>query len=152
MTWKNPIRYMAILAIASLAGCAGTPSVVVKARADVGSHFRKGESAQCANYVADVMRRAHIPTPRAPALVMNWRNWGTPVPWALKKPGDVIVTWRNSPRSGEGHILIYVGNGKCVHRSTYKSPVKFADVDDYKPRLLTVRRPPANSEWKRKTE
>ncbi len=130
---------IACLLLLSLTGCA-THEVALVAKRQVGTHYAAGLKFQCGNFVGHCVSKAGKQTPRNPAKATNWLQWGTPVPWALKQPGDVIVTWRGSKSSGDGHVLIYVGNGKAVHRSTYKAPVGYVDVDSYKSRLLGVRR------------
>lgn len=129
----------AVFLIFSFTSCASREIAIV-AKRQVGSHFAKGEKYQCGNFVAHCVRKVGKDLPRNPALARNWLEWGRPVPWALKQPGDVIVAWRGSKTSDSGHVLIYVGGNKAVHRSTYKSPVQYVDISKYQHKVLGVRR------------
>lgn len=138
------MKYLILAATALLlSGCVTNQSLVVKAKREVGSFYKKGQSKKCAEYIARLMEGARIQPPEYPNKARNWESWGTGVPWALKRPGDVIVVWRNSLLSGDGHILLYVGDGKAVHRPTYKFPIQEVDVAQYSGRVTAVRRPPA---------
>jgi peptidoglycan DL-endopeptidase CwlO len=48
---------------------------------------------------------------------------GTPVSKANLQPGDLVFFYK--PIS---HVGIYIGNGKMVHASNRKSPVKVSDI------------------------
>lgn len=129
----------ACFVIFSFTSCASR-EVAAVAKRQVGSHFAKGQQYQCGNFVAHCVQKAGKELPSNPALALNWLSWGRPVPWALKQPGDVIVAWRGSKCSESGHVLIYVGGNKAVHRSNYKSPVGLVDISNYQHRVLGVRR------------
>ena len=136
--WTLYITAIVLLTIA-FTGCASR-EVCAVAKSYVGKYYNRGAKYQCGNFVGTCVTKAGGETPDNPAKATNWLNWGMHVPWALKQPGDVIITWRNGPTSGDGHILIYIGGNKAVHRSTYTSPVKVVSVENYQKRLLGVRR------------
>jgi len=123
-----------------LCSCVSNQRLALVAKQQVGSHYKKGQSAQCAAFVAHCVHKAGKEPPAWPNKARNWLKWGTPVPYLLKQPGDVIITHRNGRNSGDGHIMIYVGNGKAVHRSTLSKPVETINVDHYRDRVLGVRR------------
>jgi cell wall-associated NlpC family hydrolase len=129
----------AVFLVVSVTSCASR-EVALVAKKQVGTHYAKGEKYQCGNFVAYCVRKAGKDLPDNPALARDWLDWGKPVPWALKQPGDVVVVWRGSKDSDSGHVLIYVGDDRAVHRSTYKSPVQYIDINRYLNKVLGVRR------------
>jgi cell wall-associated NlpC family hydrolase len=52
---------------------------------------------------------------------------GTPVSRSELQPGDLVFFYK--PVS---HVGIYIGDGKIVHASTRKSPVKISDMSRMK--------------------
>jgi len=111
-----------------------------EAKAQEGGFFERGKSYQCSNWVASVARKSGKTPPKNHGMARSWLKWGRGVPFRWKRRGDVIVTWRGSPRSTAGHVLIYVGGGQAIHRSTHSSPIRRVDVSDYKDRIIGVRR------------
>lgn len=117
------------------------PSRIVKtAKLWNGKYYRKGQSCQCANWVSQVVFSAGGGRPLYASMARNWLKWGKPVSKSAMKPGDVIVTWRGSKAGKSGHVLIYLGNGKCIHRPTRSKPVQLTDLSFYKSKILGVRR------------
>lgn len=117
------------------------PSQIVKtAKLWEGKHFRKGQSCQCANWVSEVVFSAGGGRPLYSSMARNWLKWGKPVSSSTMKPGDVIVTWRGSKSGKSGHVLIYLGNGQCIHRPTRSKPVQLTHLSFYKSKILGVRR------------
>lgn len=114
-------------------------SIANIAKRDLGTHFRQGQSYQCANYVSHVVKRAGGTPPRSSAMARAWLNWGNPVSVNSMRAGDIIVTSRGSNPSS-GHIMIYQGNGIAIHRSTHCTPIQKVSVSVYKHRILGVRR------------
>jgi len=106
---------------------------------DVGTYYRKGVSLQCANYVGHVVERAGGTPPSGKASARSWLKWGRKISFSAMKPGDIIVTTRGSS-SRSGHILIYKGNGKAIHRSTRYKPIGEISVDYYRSRIIGIRR------------
>ena len=131
----------ASLSLFSFGGGGGGGAVAIKAKAYEGRSFHAGQSAQCAAFVADVVRAAGAtPPPAGAALARSWLAWGRPVPLAAIRPGDVVVCWRGSRSGSSGHILIYVGDGQCIHRSTQSKPVGRIALAYYRNKILGVRR------------
>lgn len=117
------------------------PSRIVKtAKLWNGKYFRKGQSCQCANWVSQVVFSAGGGRPLYSSMARNWLKWGKGVSQSAMKPGDVIVTWRGSKGGKNGHVLIYLGNGKCIHRPTKSKPVQLTELSFYKSKILGVRR------------
>lgn len=123
-----------------LASCSGSREIHLAAKKQLGGYYKRGVTEQCANFVGHCANAAGHKPPANPAKAVNWLKWGKPVPYALKQPGDVIIVWRNSPRSGDGHIMIYAGDGKAIHRSTSSKPIEYIEVDRYRHKVLGVRR------------
>ncbi len=117
------------------------PARIVKtAKLWNGNYFRKGQSCQCANWVSQVVFSAGGGRPLYSSMARNWLEWGRPVSSSTMKPGDVIVTWRGSKGGKSGHVLIYLGNGQCIHRPTRSKPVQMTDLSIYQSKILGVRR------------
>lgn len=115
-------------------------SISKEAESRVGGSFRRGSSLMCAAFVADVVEDAGGDTPSNPNLARNWLDWGKPVSLSAIKKGDVVICWRGSKSGTKGHILIYVGEGMCVHRPTKSSPIKKIQLKYYEGKILGVRR------------
>jgi cell wall-associated NlpC family hydrolase len=116
-------------------------SITAEAEKWQGRHFRYGQSRQCANWVGEVVRVSGYNTPSNPALARNWLSWGRRVPsLAAIRPGDLVITWRGSKHGSSGHILIYLGDGMCIHRPTQSRAVCKTELTHYKSKLLGVRR------------
>jgi len=105
-------------------------------------HYRKGASCQCANFIGEVVTSSGGSKPKASSLARSWLEWGNRVSIAKNaiKPGDVIVTWRGSKNGNSGHILIYIGDGQCIHRPTRSKPVQVTELSIYRSKILGVRR------------
>ena len=115
-------------------------TIATKAKSWEGKYYRAGVSRQCANWVGEVVNSAGLERPSGHSLARNWLKWGKPVSYSAIRPGDVIVQWRGSRSGTAGHILIYVGNGQCVHRPTYSKAVSRVSAESCKPRILGIRR------------
>ena len=118
----------------------GNLKIYTAAKKQVGTYYRPGVKAQCANFVGYVVSKAGIEKPASASMARAWLKWGEPVSWPNKKPGDLIITWRGSRRGSYGHILIYAGNGRAIHRSTGGKLVSYVSTDLYQSRVLGVRR------------
>jgi cell wall-associated NlpC family hydrolase len=115
-------------------------SISKEAESRVGKFFRPGSYSMCAAFVADVVKESGGTIPSNPNLARNWLKWGKPVTLSTIKKGDVVVCWRGSRSGKKGHILIYVGDGMCVHRSTKSSSIKKIKLSYYSNKILGVRR------------
>ena len=106
---------------------------------DVGTFYKRGVGLQCANYVSHVVERAGGDPPAGKASARSWLKWGRKVSRANLRPGDIIVTTRGRS-SRSGHILIYKGNGKAIHRSTKYKPIGEIPLNSYSSKIIGIRR------------
>jgi cell wall-associated NlpC family hydrolase len=115
-------------------------SIVTEARKWDSKHYKKGQSLQCANWVGRVVIDAGGTPPPRHAMARSWLKWGSPVSKSAIQPGDIVITWRGSRSGKSGHILIYIGDGQCIHRPTYSRAVCKTYLSNYSPRILGIRR------------
>jgi peptidoglycan DL-endopeptidase CwlO len=92
----------------------------------VGAPYRYGASGpnafDCSGLVSWAFKNAGVSLPRTSRAMSQV---GTPVSRDDLQPGDLVFFYR--PVS---HVAIYIGDGKVVHASTRKSPVKVSDLND----------------------
>ena len=126
------------ISVIALSSCTTIPNTAIinKANSWEGRYYRHGVSAQCASWVGSVVKSAGITPPSGYAKSTRWLSWGQKVSVANIQPGDVVVYARG--KSGYHHAAIYQGNGRVIHRSTRKAPVKTMNLH-YR-RILGVRR------------
>lgn len=67
------------------------------------------ETAWCSAAANFWMQKAGVPGTRQPNA-RSWERWGSGI--KVPKPGCVVVFWRGSPTSWQGHVALYVGPGK----------------------------------------
>ena len=128
-----------VLSKLKLKGVASPSKIASIATRDIGTFYKKGVGLQCANYVSHVVKRAGGTPPSSSSFARSWLKWGTKVQLSTIRPGDIIITSRGRS-SRSGHILIYKGNGKAIHRSTKYKPIGEISLDYYKSRILGIRR------------
>jgi cell wall-associated NlpC family hydrolase len=128
----------------SLPQLAGLPEIVapVAARASalkyalskVGKPYRYGAAGpnafDCSGLVYWSFKQAGIDLPRTSRAQSRV---GKPVSRSQLRPGDLVFFYK--PVS---HVGIYIGDGKFVHASTRRSPVKISDMTERT--LATARR------------
>jgi peptidoglycan DL-endopeptidase CwlO len=94
------------------------------AMSKIGSPYRYGASGpnafDCSGLVSWAFKRAGKSLPRTSRAMSKV---GTPVSRDQLQPGDLVFFYK--PVS---HVGIYIGNGKILHASTRKSPVKISDM------------------------
>ena len=99
-------------------------SAMKNALGKVGAPYRYGAAGpnafDCSGLVHWAFRSAGKSLPRSSSAMSRT---GTPVGKSDLQPGDLVFFYK--PVS---HVAIYVGNGKVVHASNKKSPVKVADM------------------------
>ncbi|WP_252445760.1 C40 family peptidase [Pseudonocardia humida] len=92
----------------------------------VGAPYRYGAAGpnafDCSGLVNWAYKNAGVSLPRTSRAMSQV---GTPVSKADLRPGDLVFFYR--PVS---HVAIYIGDGKVVHASTRKAPVKISDLND----------------------
>jgi cell wall-associated NlpC family hydrolase len=114
--------------------------IIASAKKWSGRHYRYGQSRQCANWVGHVIKDSGGIPPYGHSMARNWLEWGRPVLAVAIRPGDVVITWRGSRSGTAGHILIYIGDGQCIHRPTRSKAVCKTPLSLYKSKILGVRR------------
>lgn len=84
--------------------------------------------ADCSGFVKSVYKSFGYSLPRSSS---SQRSAGRKVSYSKKQPGDLICY--------NGHIAIYIGNGKIVHASSKKTGIKISPKANYR-KVLSVRR------------
>jgi cell wall-associated NlpC family hydrolase len=111
-------------AVAEMAAAATRASALNFAMSKLGSPYRYGASGpnafDCSGLVSWSFKQAGKSLPRSSRAMSQV---GTPVSRDQLQPGDLVFFYR--PVS---HVGIYIGNGKILHASTRKSPVKISDM------------------------
>jgi cell wall-associated NlpC family hydrolase len=94
----------------------------------IGSPYRYGATGpnafDCSGLVSWAYKKAGKSLPRTSRAQSNV---GTPVSRDNLQPGDLVFFYK--PVS---HVGIYIGDGKILHASTRKSPVKISDMSRMK--------------------
>lgn len=111
-------------AAVAAAPAAARASAMQKALGKIGSPYRYGAAGpnafDCSGLVNWAFRSTGKSLPRSSGAMSRV---GTPVSRSALQPGDLVFFYR--PVS---HVGIYIGNGKVVHASSRKSPVKVSDM------------------------
>lgn len=106
------------------APAAARASALSNAMGKLGAPYRWGATGpnafDCSGLVSWAFARAGVPLPRTSRAMSTV---GTPVAKSDLRPGDLVLFYR--PVS---HVGIYIGDGKIVHASNRKSPVKVSDM------------------------
>jgi cell wall-associated NlpC family hydrolase len=109
---------------AAAAPAAARASAMQRALGKVGAPYRYGASGphafDCSGLVNWAYRTSGKSLPRTSKALSRV---GAPVSKSALQPGDLVFFYR--PVS---HVGIYIGNGKVVHASNRKSPVKISDI------------------------
>jgi peptidoglycan DL-endopeptidase CwlO len=115
-------------AVAAAAPAAVRTSAMQRALGKVGSPYRYGAAGpnafDCSGLVNWAYKGSGKSLPRSSSALSRI---GTPVSKSALQPGDLVFFYK--PVS---HVGIYVGNGKIVHASNRKSPVKVSDMSRMK--------------------
>lgn len=111
-------------AVAAAAPAAVRTSAMHKALGKVGSTYRYGASGpnafDCSGLVSWAFKSSGKSLPRTSRAMSRV---GTPVSKSALQPGDLVFFY-----GGPSHVGIYIGNGKIVHASNPRHPVKTADM------------------------
>jgi len=111
-------------AVAAAAPAAARKSAMQKALGKVGSPYRYGAAGpnafDCSGLVTWAFKSSGKSLPRTSSQLSRV---GAPVSKSALQPGDLVFFYK--PVS---HVGIYIGNGKVVHASNRKSPVKVSDI------------------------
>ena len=65
------------------------------------------ETAWCAAFVGAMLKRAGLPQ-TGKLNARSYLDWGKPVEIKDAQPGDIVVLWRGSPDSWQGHVGFFV--------------------------------------------
>lgn len=107
----------AYLGLAEWPGAKQNPRIL-EMFATVGhSNVETDETAWCAAFVGAVL--ASLGLPHTGKLnARSYATYGQAVPTEAARPGDIVVLWRGSPTSWQGHVGIFVrfDDGKVVLR------------------------------------
>ena len=111
-------------AVSAAAPAAVRTAAMQKALGKVGSPYRYGAAGpnafDCSGLVNWAYKSSGKSLPRSSSALSRI---GTPVSKSALQPGDLVFFYK--PVS---HVGIYIGNGKIVHASSRKSPVKISDM------------------------
>jgi len=111
-------------AVAAATPAAVRTSAMQKALGKVGAKYRYGASGpnafDCSGLVSWAFKSSGKSLPRTSKAMSRV---GTPVSKSALQPGDLVFFY-----GGPSHVGIYVGNGKIVHASNPRHPVKTADL------------------------
>jgi cell wall-associated NlpC family hydrolase len=123
-----PVELAAVAAPAVVSAPAAAPAAVAmqKALGKLGSPYRYGAAGptafDCSGLVNWAFKNAGVALPRTSRALSGI---GTPVAKADLRPGDLVFFYR--PVS---HVAIYIGDGKVVHASNRRDPVKISNLAD----------------------
>ncbi len=113
-----------VAASRAAAPAARRASATQKALGKVGAQYRYGAAGpnafDCSGLVTWAFRGSGTSLPRTSKALSRS---GTPVSKGALQAGDLVFFY-----GGPSHVGIYVGNGKIVHASNRKSPVKVSDM------------------------
>jgi cell wall-associated NlpC family hydrolase len=126
-TVTSPVELAAVSAPAAPAAAPAATAMDL-ALSKIGSPYRYGAAGpnafDCSGLVNWAYKNAGVSLPRTSRAMSQV---GTPISRDDLRPGDLVFFYR--PVS---HVAIYIGDGKVVHASTRKSPVKISDLDAMK--------------------
>ena len=110
------------------AAAATRTAALEHAMSKIGAPYRYGAAGpnafDCSGLVSWAFKKAGVSLPRTSRAMSKV---GTPVSRDQLRPGDLVFFYK--PVS---HVGIYIGNGKIVHASNKKSPVKVSDMSRMK--------------------
>ena len=91
-----------------------------------GTDLNRG--ADCSGFIGSIYRSFGYKLPRSSSEL---RSAGRKVSYRQKQPGDIICY--------NGHVAMYIGNGKIVHASSRKTGIKISQRANYRS-IVCVRR------------
>lgn len=131
----------AYLGLAEWPGAKQNPRIV-EMFATVGhDNVRDDETPWCAAFVGAVL--ASLGLPHTGKLnARSYATYGQPVPTEAARPGDIVVLWRGSRTSWQGHVGIFVEfrNGKVVLRGGNQRNGAVTDSEYDMDRIVAIRR------------
>jgi peptidoglycan DL-endopeptidase CwlO len=119
-----PVTPVAQTVPAATAAPAKAASALATAMSKIGSPYRWGAAGpnafDCSGLVTYAFKQVGVSLPRTSSAMSRV---GTPVAKSDLRPGDLVFFYK--PVS---HVAIYIGDGKVVHASSSKSPVKISNL------------------------
>jgi peptidoglycan DL-endopeptidase CwlO len=119
-----PVAQVAPATPAAARPSAAGTSAVAHAMSKIGAPYKWGAAGpnafDCSGLVSWAYKNAGVSLPRTSRAMASV---GTPVAKSDLRPGDLVFFYK--PIS---HVGIYIGDGKIVHASNRKSPVKVSDM------------------------
>ena len=91
-----------------------------------GTDLNRG--ADCSGFIGSIYRSFGYKLPRSSSEL---RSAGRKVSYSQKQPGEIICY--------NGHVAMYIGNGKIVHASSRKTGIKISQRANYRS-IVCVRR------------
>jgi uncharacterized protein (TIGR02594 family) len=73
---------------------------------DVGFPSFHDDTAWCAAFVGAMLKRSGFPH-TGKLTARSYIDWGKPVELKDAQPGDVVIFWRGSPDSWQGHVALF---------------------------------------------
>lgn len=116
-------------------------SVVVEFAHAIGHDYvRDDETPWCASFVGAVLASLGLPH-TGKLTARSYEHWGREIPLQNAVPGDIVVLWRKSPDSWEGHVGFFAGmrEGVVVIRGGNQGD-RVTDAPFPLERVLSVRR------------
>lgn len=107
---------------------------------EVGHGWATDETAWCAAFVGSMLARAGYPH-TGELTARSYLDWGKVVKPENAKKGDVVVLWRGSPDSWQGHVAFfegYDGDNVLLLGGNQRDQVNIAPYS--RDRILGVRR------------
>lgn len=124
----TPVAAVGALPQPAAAAAATRTAALEHAMSKIGAPYRYGAAGpnafDCSGLVSWAFKKAGVSLPRTSRAMSKV---GTPVSRDQLRPGDLVFFYK--PVS---HVGIYIGNGKIVHASNKKSPVKVSDMSRMK--------------------
>jgi uncharacterized protein (TIGR02594 family) len=114
---------------------------IVQMFADTGNSWvTDDETPWCAAFVGSVLGSLSIPH-TGKLNARSYETWGTSVSIQSAVPGDVVVLWRGSPTSWQGHVGFFVGfSGDSVIIRGGNQGNKVSDAKYPRNRIVAIRR------------
>ena len=128
------------IGLAEWPGAKHNPQIVAMFQTVGHDWVQDDETPWCAAFVGSVLASLGLPH-TGQLSARSYQNWGTGVNEHTAQPGDVVVLWRNSPASWQGHVGFFVrfdGDRVVLRGGNQGNAV--SDAAYPKSRILAIRR------------
>lgn len=121
-------------------GARHNPAIVGFAKEAGHPQVRDDETPWCASFVGAVLAELGQPTTGSLAA-RSYEKWGRGVEVQAAEPGDIVVLWRGSPASWQGHVafLVRLEGDACILRGGNQGN-RVSDQPYPMSRIVAVRR------------